>query len=163
METGMTRWVLLAAVILGGGSAAHRSTDFDGLERLRWLAGCWEQKNGDRTTVEMWMPPAAGLMLGAARTVRGERVVEFEQVRLQLEGNQLIYTALPSGQSPASFTASGFDESGFSVENPAHDFPQRIIYRRHGADSLVARIEGPGTNGTKGFDYPMVRVSCEAR
>lgn len=159
----MTRWVLLAVVLLGGGSASSIAPAADGLEQLRWMAGCWEQKNGDRTTIEMWMPPAGGLMLGAARTVRGDRVVEFEQVRLHLEGNQLTYTALPSGQSQASFTASSFDESGFSVENPAHDFPQRIIYRRRGADSLVARIEGPGTDGTRGFDYPMVRVSCESR
>ena len=158
----MARWLWVGTLILGGLSAQSKSTDAD-LARLRWLAGCWEMKNGHSTTIEMWMPPAGGMMLGASRTVAGDRVVEFEQVRLTLNGERLVYTAIPSGQSEAEFTATSLTDRGFTVENPAHDFPQRIIYRRQGADSLVARIEGPGSNGTKGFDYAMARVSCEAR
>ncbi|MGH8854313.1 MAG: hypothetical protein ACREWI_08545 [Telluria sp.] len=41
-------------------------------------------------------------------------------------------------------------------ENPAHDFPQRIIYRRVGDTGLHARIEGKG----KGIDFPMRRTAC---
>jgi hypothetical protein len=49
-------------------------------------------------------------------------------------------------------------------ENPAHDFPQRIIYRRLSPDSLVARIEGPGPNNTtRGIDFPMRRVNCSSQ
>jgi hypothetical protein len=39
----------------------------------------------------------------------------------------------------AGMVAAGPTEAVF--ENPGHDFPQRIIYRREG-DSLIARIEG---------------------
>ncbi|MDP2958801.1 MAG: hypothetical protein Q8N53_20420 [Longimicrobiales bacterium] len=45
-------------------------------------------------------------------------------------------------------------------ENLQHDFPQRILYRPLGLDSLVARIEGPRRDGPRGFDFPMRRVSC---
>lgn len=131
------------------------------LDRLGWLAGCWELKRGPRTTLEMWMPPAGGLMLGASRTTVDGALREFEQVRLRAQGPGLVYTALPSGQAEA-FTSTAVSDSGFAVENLQHDFPQRIIYRRRGADSLIARIEGPGPSGPRGFDFPMRRVACTA-
>lgn len=132
----------------------------DRFARLRWLAGCWELRSSQRVTLEMWMPPEGGLMLGASRTTAGGAVREFEQVRLEAQGEVLLYTALPSGQREASFRSTEVSDSGFTVENPAHNFPQRIIYRRRGADSLIARIEGPGPGGTRGIDFPMRRVPC---
>ena len=82
--------------------------------------------------------------------------------RIRAEGGKLVYTALPSGQKEASFTSAQVTDSSLTFENPAHDFPQRIIYRRRGVDALVARIEGPGPNGPRGIDFPMNRVSCTA-
>lgn len=130
------------------------------ISRVRWLAGCWEQRSPSRVTLEMWMPPDGGLMLGASRTTAGGAVQAFEQLRLEAQGETLVYTALPSGQREAAFRSTQVSDTGFVVENPAHDFPQRIIYRRRGADSLVARIEGPGPNGTRGIDIAMRRVAC---
>ena len=130
------------------------------LGRLGWLAGCWELRSANRVTLEMWMPPAGDLMLGASRTVAGGVAQEYEQLRLHAEGEVLVYTASPSGQSQTAFRSVQVSESGFVVENLAHDFPQRISYRRRGADSLVARIEGPGPSGPRGLDFPMRRVAC---
>lgn len=104
----------------------------------------------------MWMPPAGGLMLGASRTVVSGAVREYEQLRIQVDSGKLIYTAAPLRQPTASFTSTSVTDSSFTVENLQHDFPQRIIYRRRGADSVIARIEG----GTRGFDYPMRRADC---
>ena len=121
-----------------------------------WLAGCWEQRTGSRESLEMWMPPAGGLMLGASRTLVNGAVREYEQLRIAVDSGKLVYTATPSGQQTASFTSTRVTDSSFTVENLQHDFPQRIIYRRHGADSLIARVEG----AARGFDYPMRRSSC---
>lgn len=108
----------------------------------------------------MWMVPAGELMLGASRTVASGVTSEFEQLRLETRGDTLIYTALPSRQRETAFRSTQLSDSGFVVENPTHDFPQRISYRRRGADSLVARIEGPGPNGTRGIDFAMRRIAC---
>lgn len=121
-----------------------------------WLAGCWEQRTGNRESLEMWMPPAGGLMLGASRTLVNGAVREYEQLRIAVASGKLVYTATPSGQQTASFTSTRVTDSSFTVENLQHDFPQRIIYRRHGADSLIARVEA----AARGFDYPMRRRSC---
>ena len=101
-------------------------------------------------------------MLGASRTVAGPTVSEWEQLRLTARDSRVIYTASPSGQQQTDFAAVAVSDSGFTVENPTHDFPQRIIYARHGADSLVARIEGKTPQGLRGADFPMRRVRCEA-
>jgi hypothetical protein len=61
-------------------------------------------------------------------------------------------------QRPPHDGGLAVSDSGFTVENPAHDFPQRISYRKRGADSLLARIEG----GTRDIDFPMRRVACGA-
>jgi len=130
------------------------------LAPLAWLAGCWELRSTQRVTFEMWMPPGGNLMLGASRTISNGETREFEQLRLAWQGDSLVYTAVPSGQKETAFRGGVPSDSGFTVANPAHDFPQRIMYRRRGADSLVARIEGPGQGGTRGIDFPMKRVGC---
>jgi hypothetical protein len=131
------------------------------IDRAAWLAGCWEMRVGDRFTMEMWMPPAGGTMMGASRTTRATVVREYEQLRLHTSGDTLIYSALPSGQSLADFRSTSISETSLVFENPTHDFPKKITYRRVGADSLVARVEGPGPNNTaRGFDFPMRRASC---
>jgi hypothetical protein len=132
----------------------------DRLRQVGWLAGCWERRTPQRVTLEMWMPPDGNLMLGASRTTAGGVVREYEVLRLEGAGDGLVYTALPSGQREASFRSTMVSDSGFTVENPAHDFPTRISYRRRGADSLIARIEGPGPSGVRAVDFPMRRVAC---
>jgi hypothetical protein len=137
-------------------SAAAAALGAQTVQPPSWLAGCWEQRTGNRVSLEMWMPPAGGLMLGASRTIVGGAVREYEQVMIKADTGKLVYTATPSGQATASFTSTNVTDTSFTVENLQHDFPQRIIYRRRGADSLIARIEG----GTRGFDYPMRRTAC---
>jgi hypothetical protein len=135
-----------------------------GIERAAWLAGCWELRTATRVTLEMWMPAAGNTMLGASRTVVGGATREFEFLRLSVRGDTLVYTAIPSGQRETDFKAVGSGTSPLTFENPAHDFPQRVIYRRPSADSLVARIEGPGPNNTtRGIDFPMRRVNCSSQ
>ena len=130
------------------------------LARAGWFAGCWELRAPNRVTLEMWMPPLGDLMLGASRTTVGTATSEFEQLKLKVEGDKLVYIASPSGQKETPFTSTTISDTLIVFENPAHDFPQKIFYRRRGADSLIARIEGPGPNGPRGSNFPMRRSDC---
>jgi len=150
--------VAIAAGIAGIPLEAQQPAPID---RAAWLAGCWEQRSPNRLTMEMWMPPAGGTMMGASRTTIGGATREFEQLRLHTAADTLIYTALPSGQKHADFRSTSVAPTVIVFENPTHDFPRKITYRRVGEDSLVARVEGPGPNNTtRGFDIRMRRASC---
>jgi len=125
-----------------------------------WLQGCWQMTAGDRVVEEQWMAPRAGVMLSAGRTVRGTTLVEYEWVLLREKDGTLEYEAHPSGQPSAVFTARSATENEVVFENPAHDFPQRVGYRRD-KDSLLAWIEGTAGGKLRRVEFPYRRVACQ--
>lgn len=99
-------------------------------------------------------------MLGMGRTVRGDSTVEWEHLRIAAERDTLVYHAMPSGQPPSSFRAISLSGDAVTFEDKAHDFPQRVIYRRATPDSLHARIEGTMRGQARGVDFRYARVAC---
>jgi uncharacterized protein DUF6265 len=136
-------------------SAQTRPTD-----ALGWMAGCWQWERGSTLIEEQWLPPKGGILLGAGRTIRRDTVVEYEFVRIYSAGDTLVYDAHPSGQAPAEFRATPPFVDAVTFSNPAHDFPQRVIYRRVGSDTLLARVEGIRNGQLRGIDFPYRRVAC---
>jgi hypothetical protein len=132
------------------------------LAPLDWLAGCWRRATPRRVVEEAWMAPAGGLMIGMSRTVSAVdgTLVEFEQVRIEAHGDTVVYVAKPSRQPEATFTAITLDDSTVVFEDKAHDFPQRVGYRRVGADSLAAWIEGTVDGKARRVDFPYRKVAC---
>lgn len=131
------------------------------LESLAWLAGCWASASGDPGSGEYWQPLAGGTMLGVGRTVRDGKTVEYEFLRLhEDEQGRVVYTATPSGQRETAFVASELGESTATFENPAHDFPQRIVYDRVDRDNLVVRIEGERRGQLRVIEFRFTRTAC---
>ena len=153
-------WSWLAWSLAAEVAAAQSPAAAARAAQVSWLAGCWAQSDGRRTVEEQWMRPRGGLMLGAGRTVAGDSLVEFEQVRIFERGGRLVYGARPSGQTPAEFESIAVSDSAVVFENLAHDFPQRVMYRRVGSDSLVGRVEGSRGGRVRGVDFPYRRADC---
>jgi hypothetical protein len=130
------------------------------LDDFAWLAGCWSGGSGSRQVEEHWMAPKGGAMLGMGRTIANGALREYEFLVLRIDGSDVFYVAKPSGQPEASFKLTEIKDGAAVFENPTHDFPQRIIYRRETADTLVARIEGIRNGQTRGIDFSFRRVSC---
>jgi len=133
------------------------------LSALAWLTGCWSPEGGEPGSMEHWLPPAGGSMLGVGRTIKNGKTVdhEFMQIRLSASG-KLVFIALPAGQSEATFTAVSVTKNEVIFENLQHDFPQRVIYRSVSGERLEARIEGMRERKLRGIDFPMKRVPCES-
>jgi hypothetical protein len=131
-----------------------------GVDRLAWLAGCWVRASGGRVVEEQWMRPRGATLLGMSRTVRGDTTVEFESMRVYEEGGRLVFAARPSGQPPAEFRSTEVTDSSVTFANPAHDFPQRIVYRRLSDGSLLARVEGTRKGAAAAVDFPYRRAAC---
>ncbi len=62
------------------------------------------------------------------------------------------YVATPSDQARATFALTQRGPNEVVFENPTHDFPKRIAYRRIG-DALVATVSG----GKKELTWKFVR------
>jgi hypothetical protein len=127
---------------------------------LSWMSGCWRQHSESRTVDEMWMAPSGGGMLGMSRTVAKGRIAEHEFLQIRVVDGRIVYIARPSGQPEAMFTAAKVGAREVVFENPAHDFPQRIIYRLQPDGGIAARIEGTRDGKLRGIDFPMKRVTC---
>jgi len=129
-------------------------------DTLRWMAGCWQSTRGAVTVEENWMAPRAGVLLGVGRTSDASRVQEFEFLRIYASHDTLVYAATPSGQAHAEFRAKTVAPGEIVFENPTHDFPTRVGYRRVGTDSLVAFIEGMRGGSLRTIRFPYRKVPC---
>jgi hypothetical protein len=128
------------------------------LADLSWIAGAWETAPGaKRQSEEHWTTAAGATMMGMSRTVAGEKTVEFEYLRIEQRADGIYYVAHPKARCPATdfkLTRASANEAVF--ENPQHDFPKRIIYRKGADDSLTASVDGG--EGTKSISYAYRRM-----
>ena len=154
--------VAIVLTLVALGSAAPGLPGSAPIDQVAWIAGCWQRGSGSVVVEEQWMRPRGGTMMGMGRTVRGDSTVEWEHLRIATEGDTLVYHAIPSGQAPAAFRAISVSADAVTFEDKAHDFPQRVIYRRAGADSLHARVEGIMRGQPRGIDFRYQRASCSS-
>ena len=141
------------AAVLAAGQAAT-TTD------LAFMTGCWRLEANGRTIEEHWLAPSGGSLMGVSRTVAAGKTVEYEFLQIRDLPAGLTYIAKPSGQPEASFTLLSKTADEVVFENPTHDFPQRIRYRRAGPDALHARIEGQMKGQQRGMDFSFTRARC---
>ncbi len=123
---------------------------------LKWITGNWEMEKNGKEICEHWMKPSGQTMLGMSRTVIKKKTVEFEFVIIHQEkSGEIFFTVTPSGQGKTSFKLVSVSKTEAVFENPAHDFPQRIIYRLENEKTLFARVET--MDKQKGFEFRMLK------
>ena len=111
------------------------------IDPVAWLEGTWTCVDGEETTVERWTREGEHRLVGEAETRRAGVRVFGERLEISCVDGRIVYTAWPEGQAMARFPATVLDGSRAVFENPAHDFPTRIEYRRDG-DALTAQVSG---------------------
>ena len=127
--------------------------------RLGWMAGSWIHEKNGTVTRETWLPPLGGTMAGAGQTNAPGKPPSIEHSKITAEPAGATYTAIVRGQPPVAFVLlPGLKEGEAIFENKAHDFPQRVIYRRCG-DDLCARIEGTIQGQARGMEWRYRRLN----
>ena len=124
---------------------------------IAWISGDWQTPAGGRARIEEhWTSVSGGTMMGVSRTVAGDKTVEFEYLRIEQRADGIYYVAHPKARCPGTdfkLTKATATEAVF--ENPQHDFPKRIIYRKT-EDGLTASIDGG--EGTKAMSFPFKKM-----
>ena len=138
--------ILLTALLLGSAE----------LQLPSWMAGCWEQRDGERWSEECWTIPRAGMMMGSGRTgiagvLEGWEAMQIETVETDDPAiDPMTFYAAPQGQNRTGFIwVRDSKESGITFENRSHDYPQRIRYWREGDDLLAEVSLADGTKAQR--------------
>ena len=125
---------------------------------LSWIAGDWQTAPGGRRQIEEhWTAVAGGSMMGVSRTVSEDKTVEFEYLRIEQRSDGIYYVAHPKARCPGTdfkLTRASSTEAVF--ENPQHDFPKRIIYRKTD-DGLTASIDAG--EGSKAMSFVFKKMN----
>lgn len=152
---------LLASLVLpsaGRGQARPKASAAD----LAWLEGHWAGTDGPLQMEEIWTSAAGGALVGlhkdvAVRAGGAPKMVSFEFLRIESGPDGFAYVAQPGGRPPTRFPLVEHGPKRAVFANPAHDFPQRILYWMDDAGALHARIEGPKGGKTVGEEWTWTR------
>jgi hypothetical protein len=143
--------IAVLGVILGAAGGALAAQDGGAkkatIAQVGWLAGSWEAPMGSGTFEEHWTKPAGGSLVGMGRLLMTDRtaMIEFMKITETKDGLVMGVTQCqPEPKPEVPFTCTKADKDECVWENPKHDFPTKITYRREKDGAMTARIEGPG-------------------
>ena len=66
------------------------------------MAGSWGGTAGGIEMEEHWTAPKGNSMIGIHRDVGKGRTLLFEFLRIEQQGDQIVYLSMPNGRSPAT-------------------------------------------------------------
>lgn len=127
-------------------------------DAFKWMIGTWKIITGDGDIVESWHLLNDSTLQGKSYFIRKSiDTIPQETIELAFRKGEWYYIPIVNGQNnnePVRFKIIFQRGSEFISENPAHDFPQRIAYRRI-KKQLFASIEGKknGKYNKQNFDF----------
>ncbi|MFN6088550.1 MAG: DUF6265 family protein, partial [Cyclobacteriaceae bacterium] len=113
--------------------------------QFSWLVGTWKMNAGSGYVIEQWKQLNDSTFRGKSLFVKapGDSMLQ-ESIELSFRKGEWSYNPTVVDQNnrqPVKFQVIFIGKGEFICENPVHDFPQRIAYRRI-KNSLFASIEG---------------------
>ena len=139
-----------AVIPFAATATAPATVQDDELAAFAWLEGEWQRTTRRGVAIERWRRVRGVGLVGEAVLLPTDADTEIptEALLLVTMGADTFYIARPpENPYPTAFRLVSHADDTAVFENPTHDFPQRIIYRRTSDDAMTASIEGPGDNG----------------
>lgn len=128
------------------------------INKMTWLEGIWENKTPDGTLTETWTKVNDSTYNGKTLFIKEKDTIHNEEIVLSQKGEMLYYTPTVTGQNndePIEFKMTNSTENEFVFENPKHDYPQKIVYKKLNSTNLVATISGKQLGKASSESYPM--------
>ncbi len=151
--------ITISILLLSCQKKAERK--FEKLEKMNWLIGQWENKTPEGYLTETWTKDNDSTFSGQSYFIINEKdTVHFESIVLMQVNDDLIYQPIVKGQNedqPVDFKLTSDAEDSFTFENPKHDYPQKITYKKINNKSLTATISGLQQGKQSSESYPMTK------
>jgi len=152
--------ISLLSLLLVVSCQKKSSKAFDQLDQMNWLQGHWEQKLPDGLLVENWKKENDSTYSGESYFINNKDTLHSESIKLIQKEEELSYTATVIGQNndlPVAFKLTSAAENTFVFENPTHDYPQKITYKKVNAAQLTATISGKQQGKNSQESYAMTK------
>jgi hypothetical protein len=127
--------------------------------QLRFFEGNWKVENSN--LMEKWQLSGEDVYVGKSYTVLGKDTILNETIQLIFDRENIWCKVQVQDQNTGRtipFRLTKCQASVFVFENPAHDYPQKIGYRRIGNDKILAWIEGQQNGKMHKSEWAMRRV-----
>ncbi|MEO6253688.1 MAG: DUF6265 family protein [Ferruginibacter sp.] len=127
-------------------------TDNNAFEKLYALEGTWKMNSKRGAICEEWKKMDNDYLQNKGYMIKGNDTIISESVALTNTKAGIFYTSTIEDQNnkqPIAFKMTGSENNTFVFENPAHDFPKRIVYKFITADSLHAFIDDGTETGKR--------------
>lgn len=132
-----TLTLLLSVFVIACSENKSAGTD------LSWLAGKWNGTADGMEFFEEWKPMDGSSMEGKGGAISDKDTVFSEKLKIEKRGEDLFYIpTVKENGGAVDFKFTGLKNDSIVFENPAHDFPQRIVYFRLPDNMLYACIDG---------------------
>jgi hypothetical protein len=132
------------------------------LAALAFMSGCWRGDGGvDKTIEEHWTAADSDVMLATTRYLDDNtgRTRGWELSRIVADSAGIVLFPAPDGVQQGRFRLTESTPGNARFEDPSHDFPKRIIYRRLDARRLVVLVDG-GEGDERAQEFRMEAVAC---
>ena len=150
---------IIAAICLTSCKTDSSNKSFEKLEKMSWLVGEWENKMPEGNLTETWIKANDSTFTGKTLFIKDKDTIHSEEIVLTQKGETLLYIPTVKGQNdnkPVEFKMTeSKTENEFAFENPAHDYPQKIVYKKVSDTNLVATISGKQQGKQSSESYPM--------
>lgn len=152
---------ILAVAIVFISCQNKSEKNFDELEKMSWLVGEWENKMPEGVLTETWTKANDSTFTGKTLFINEKDTIHAEEIVLTQKGETLLYIPTVKGQNdnkPVEFKMTeSKTKNEFAFENPAHDYPQKIVYKKVSNTNLVATISGKQQGKPSSESYPMTK------
>lgn len=139
----MKKYLLITALLICCIAYARQADPFKTLRTL--TGGTWQMRTPKGIIGETWKNGKANELNSEGYKIAGKDTIKLEKVQLVKKEDGIYYISTVKDQNdakPVPFKLISSANNEFVFSNPAHDFPQRIVYHIVTADSLHAWIDG---------------------
>lgn len=131
------------------------------IDKAKWLVGDWQNKSKEGLLSENWERVNDSVFHAVCYFVHDKDTLHNEKISLLQSDNAIIYSPTVKGENgnkPVPFKMTSVNANELVFENPKHDYPQKIVYTKITADSLVTKISGMVQGKPYSETYPMKKV-----
>lgn len=121
-----------------------------------FFGGTW--KVDGKKTFEKW-EVAGDSLLGKGYKIKDGAEELSENLEIKCLEGKLYYLATVPDQNDGKtvgFALTSSSENEMTFENPEHDFPKKLIFKKESPTEMFVQVSG---EGGKGFSFKMIKIN----